>query len=97
MGVDCGTDVSFKGEANIALFNSSEWAQRGFCNQCGSHLFYKLIQNGQYIMPVGLFEDDGQFEFDHQVFIDKKPAYYHFGNKTEDMTGEEMFAKFAGG
>ena len=95
MAVDCGTSVSFKGEQNISVFESSEWAARGFCNKCGSHLFYKLKQTEQLIMPIGLLDDDTKFIFDHQVFIDEKPAYYSFANKTEDMTGEELFAKFA--
>ena len=42
MAVDCGTDVSFEGEENISVYSSSEWAERGFCKECGSHLFYRL-------------------------------------------------------
>ncbi len=45
MAVDCGTDVSFEGEENISVFKSSEWAERGFCNKCGSHLFYRLKES----------------------------------------------------
>lgn len=95
LAVDCGADVRFKGEENIAMFNSSDWAERGFCKHCGTHLFYRLKHSQQYFMPVGLLEDEGQFEFDHQVFIDEKPAYYCFSNRTEDMTGAEVFAKYA--
>ena len=94
MAVDCGTEVSFTGEDTISVFDSSEWAERGFCSKCGTHLFYRLKQNQQYYMPVGIFEDDSKFLFDHQVFIDEKPKYYKFANKTNDMTGEEVFALF---
>ena len=95
MTVDCGADVSFEGEENISVFNSSEWAERGFCNKCGSHLFYRLKESKQHIMPVGLFDEQESFVFDHQVFIDKKPSFYAFANETYDMTGAEVFAKFA--
>jgi hypothetical protein len=71
------------------------WAERGFCNKCGSHLFYRLKESKQHIIPVGLFADCGMFVFDHQVFIDEKPAYYCFANETNDMTGAEVFAKYA--
>ena len=27
--VDCGSDVSFEGEENIGIYQSSEWAERG--------------------------------------------------------------------
>ncbi len=96
MAVQCGTEVSFTGEENLSVFNSSEWADRGFCNQCGTPLFYRLKERQQYIIPVGLFDDDEGLVFDHQVFIDDKPSFYAFANKTKDMTGAEIFAKFTG-
>jgi hypothetical protein len=95
MAVDCGTEVSFENAKNISIFNSSEWAERGFCNICGSHLFYRLKENNQHIMPVGLFNNDEPFIFDHQVFIEERPSYYCFANKTDNMTGAELFAKFS--
>ncbi|BCL39237.1 hypothetical protein NSMS1_56840 [Nostoc sp. MS1] len=95
MVVNCGSDVSFEGRENITIFNSSEWAERGFCNQCGTHLFYRLKANNQYYIPVGLFEQQQDFVFTHQVFIDEKPTYYCFANDTENMTGAELFAQFA--
>jgi hypothetical protein len=95
MAVDCGTDVSFEGEEHISVFNSSDWAERGFCKQCGSHLFYRLKENRQHIMPAGLFEDSDALVFDHQVFVDEKPSFYEFSNETQDMTGAEVFAKYA--
>lgn len=95
LALDCGTEVSFEGEQNIGVFDSSDWAERGFCKQCGSNLFYRLKQNKQYIMSPGLFDDIGDITFDHQVFIEEKPAYYDFANKTHNMTGEECFAAFA--
>lgn len=93
--VDCGTEVSFTGEENISVFSSSDWAERAFCAKCGSHLFYRLKQSGQYMMAVGLFEDDKNFVFEHQVFIDEKPAFYSFANETKNMTGAELFALYA--
>ncbi|CAM2070486.1 GFA family protein [Sulfidibacter corallicola] len=94
MALDCGTEVTLEGEENITVFNSSMWAERGFCNKCGCHLFYRLKGNQQYIVPVGLLENRDEFEMDHQVFIDEKPEYYAFANETEDMTGAEVFAKY---
>lgn len=92
--VDCGTEVVVIGEEHVSVFDSSQWAERGFCNQCGTHLFYRLKDNGQYMAPAGLFED-ATFVFDHQVFIDEKPSYYGFENKTQNLTGAEVFEMFA--
>ena len=95
MTVDCGSDVSFYGVDNIQEFASSDWAARGFCKQCGTHLFYHLKGNDQYFMPAGLFDGEDNYVFDHQVFIDEKPGYYQFANDTHNMTGAELFAAFA--
>ena len=95
MAVDCGTDVSFEGQENVSTFSSSAWAERGFCKKCGSNLFYRLKDSGQYILSAGLFEDQGRFVFDEQVFIDEKPSFYSFANETKNMTGAEVFAKYA--
>lgn len=95
LALDCGTEVTFDGNEHITLFNSSAWAERGFCNQCGTHLFYRLKQSGQHFVPVGLFDELGELDFDHQIFIDEKPKFYEFANKTSTMTGAEVFAKYA--
>jgi hypothetical protein len=94
MAVDSGTDVSFEGEENISLYDSSDWAERGFCKRCGSHLFYRLKESGQHIIPAGLFENQDSFVFDNQVFIDRKPSFYSFTNETSDMTEAEVFEKY---
>ncbi|XOV79031.1 MAG: GFA family protein [Aestuariibacter sp.] len=94
LAVDCHTDVTFTNEDDITRYASSDWAERGFCRHCGTHLFYKLQLNGQYIMPAGLFDKETQLTFDHQIFIEQKPNYYQFANDTKTMTGEEVFAQF---
>ncbi len=95
--VESDNAVAFSGAEWITVFPSSEWAERGFCRQCGSHLFYRLRESGQYILPVGLLNNLPELKFDHQVFIDHKPDYYDFSNKTECLTGEELFARYAEG
>lgn len=94
LAVDCGTEVQFEGEENIRVFASSDWAERGFCATCGSHLFYRLKQSGQYIVPAGLFDDQAGFTFDHQVFVDRKPTFYSFAQRTTEMTEAEVFARY---
>ena len=95
LAVDCNADVIFSGENSISVFSYSDWAERGFCAKCGTHLFYRLKQNGQYIVPVGLFDGVESLNFDHQIFIEEKPEYYSFANETKNMMGEEVFAQFS--
>jgi len=94
LSVDCGTEVGFIGHEYIGVYASSEWAERGFCKQCGSGLFYKLKKTGQYMVPAGLLDNEADFSFEQQIFIDEKPAYYDFANSTKNMTSKEVFAHF---
>ena len=96
MAVDAGSDIEFKGEENIARYNSSEWAERGFCKACGTSLFYRLKQNDQYMMLLGTLDNVEGLEFDHQIFVEERSPVYQFANKTREMTGEEVFSAFAG-
>lgn len=89
----CGTEVTFSGQAP-ARYQSSDWAERGFCPTCGTHLFYHLLPNNEYILPAGLFQDQ-PLTLTSEIFIDEKPAYYEFKNDTHKMTGQEVFELFA--
>jgi len=94
IGVHCGHDVSFSGLEDVSVYRSSEWAERGFCKRCGSHLFYRLKANMHHFIPAGLFEDEIQFVLARQSYIDAKPSWYSFANKTQDMTSAEMKDKY---
>ena len=94
MEIDCGADIDIDGEGNVSEFDSSDWAERGFCRNCGTHLFYRLKGSGRHMVPVGLFEDSTGLVFKGQVFVDERPEYYKFANKTQDFTGAEIFALF---
>ncbi|WP_043527713.1 GFA family protein [Litchfieldella xinjiangensis] len=90
------TQVNLQGEEHLTVFASSEWAERGFCRECGTHLFYRLREGSHYAVPVGLVDQGEPWQFDTQIFIDDKPGLYTFANKTTNMTGQEVFEAFAG-
>ncbi|ATL99845.1 aldehyde-activating protein [Aeromonas sp. CA23] len=91
--VHCGKDVRFSGMAP-ATYRSSEWAERGFCPTCGTHLFYHLLPTDEYIVPAGLFLRD-DFQLASQIFIDEKPDFYELKNETPTLTGQQVFEQFA--
>ncbi|MFZ5661616.1 MAG: GFA family protein [Pseudomonadota bacterium] len=94
LSVHCGSNLAFSGTQTPVAYRSSEWAERGFCPTCGTHLFYHLLPTDEYALPVGLFRDPG-FELTSQIFIDEKPGYYELANDTPRLTGEQVFAQFA--
>lgn len=93
--VEGGKNISFEGESHISRYNSSEWAERGFCKNCGTHLFYRLKAVNFYNFSLGLFDEADSFKFQTQIFIDSKPNSYEFANNTNKMPEAEVIAKFA--
>lgn len=97
MSVRCGNEIVFEGRENITVYDSSDWAERGFCNRCGSHLFYRLKDSQEHEIPAGLFENQDDFSFELQVFVDSKPSFYSFANETKRMTEAEVIEMFTSG
>ena len=95
LAVECEADAVFEGKDSIRVYDSSEWAQRGFCKACGTHLYYRLKGDGHFAVPIGLLDDSVPWEFTTQIFVDQQPNYYEFANETKHMTGAEVFAAFA--
>ena len=93
--VHCGPDVEIAGSDKVKSYASSPWAERAFCTECGSHLYYRLKATGEYIVPAGLFGDMPDAVLTSQIFIDQKPSYYRFANETTELTAAEVFAKYA--
>lgn len=84
--------VSFQGEDKIKCFASSEWAERGFCGECGTSLFYRLKEPEMYMMATGCFDDAEQFSLAGEIYIDEKPGGYDFAGEHPRMTGAEFMA-----
>ncbi len=94
LGVDCGSDVTIEGKEHLGVFNSSDWAERAFCKNCGTNMFYRLKDSQQHIFSSEVFNET-ELNFDHQIFVEEKPSYYDFSNETKKMTGAEVFAAYA--
>ncbi|MEM7359616.1 MAG: GFA family protein [Pseudomonadota bacterium] len=89
--MECGTEVVFQGEGHIETFSSSSWAERGFCKKCGSHLFIKDTRSQEYGIPPGLFNDETGLNFNRQIFIDNKPEFYSFSERTQDIDSSFIY------
>jgi hypothetical protein len=92
---DSGQAVVFEGEEHIVRYRSSDWAERAFCDTCGSNLFYRLVESSQIYLCAGALDDQSGLAFTGQIFIDEKPDWYTFANETKNLTGEEVFAMYA--
>ena len=89
--------VTFSGEDNIAHYESSDWAERGFCKKCGSNLFYRLKEPGTYFLLMGSFDDQSAFRMASEIYIDNKPPGYEFVGDHPRLTEEEFLASIQEG
>lgn len=82
----------------VRRFQSSDWAERAFCETCGSNLWYRITAEGpgqgQYQLAAGLF-DVADMHLGLELFIDAKPEAYAFAGDRRQMTAQECFDMFA--
>jgi len=94
LAIHCGTDVKISNEDRVSRYDSSEWAERGFCSSCGTHLFYHFKPANSYAVPAGLFHEQPDLQLKEQIFVDRKPDYYDFANHTPMLTEAQVMEKF---
>lgn len=87
--------VRFDGAQHIGRYDSSAWAERGFCTRCGTHLFYRLKARDHYILWLGTFDDQSPFKVVNEIFVDEKPASYALAGDHPRLTGAEFLASLS--
>jgi len=92
--IACTPETVFEGQDAIAVYPSSAWAERAFCKHCGSPLFYRMKNDSSYYLSVGLLDDTEGLTLVNEIFIDRKPSFYSFAEKTNQMTEAEVMAMF---
>lgn len=95
MAMHVGKDIEIKGKEHVTAYQSSEWAERAFCKNCGSNLYYRIAETDEHIICAGILDEPSSLVLKQQIFIDDKPTFYDFANETENMTGAEVFAMYA--
>ncbi len=97
--------VSFQAEPGYAAlgpvrtFTSSDWAERAFCDECGSALWYRITlpgdMHGRTQVAAGLFDNAVGSQLKLELYIDKKPEGYTFAGERRQMTEAEVMAMYA--
>ncbi len=92
--------ITVTGAQNITAYQSSDWAERCFCSQCGASLWYRLTADGphkgEHHVAIGLFDDLSDMTLTSEIFIDEKPDGYAFAGELKQMTGAEVMAMVSG-
>jgi hypothetical protein len=80
-----------------AVYTSSNWAERGFCRDCGSTLFYRVTTGGmagQTAMAAGTLDSLEGLHVEEEVFADGTGGAYLLAGAHERLTGAETMAKY---
>lgn len=93
--VDAGSDVDFGGAEKIHRFRSSERAERAFCSECGSILYFRLIPDGAYFIGPGLFDDQSGFRLTDEIYVDDRTSWAPVLPGVRQCTGAEIETAFA--
>lgn len=94
LSVEC-VDVQATGP--LKTYESSDWAVRQFCGDCGASLFWRMRDGSLDSVAVQAFDDPGAFSFDGEIYIDAKPGNYAFAGDRQRLTGAEVEAMFGMG
>lgn len=76
-------------------FRSSDWAERGFCDTCGSALWYATVHDDHKNLAAGLFDNAAGNTLTLEFFSDLKPEGYALSGDHKRLTAAETIALFA--
>lgn len=85
--------LEIKGPAKS--YQSSEWAERGFCEVCGSTLWYGTLHDGARHLAAGLFDNAGDATLKVEFYVDKCPSGYSLAGDHRKLATAETEALFA--
>lgn len=68
--------LKFTEDAGLQWYASSDEAKRGFCNRCGSSLFYRMNGEDGIGIAVGCLDDTSALRIGKHIFVADKGNYY---------------------
>jgi hypothetical protein len=85
-------DVDLQGP--VKTIARSDWATRGWCDTCGSTLFYRTNADGSYGLSAGLFANTAGRQLNIEYFVDQKPDGFAYAGDHKRLTEAETLAFF---
>lgn len=88
--------IEWQSDETLATIQSSQWAERGFCNRCGSGVFFRLTVAGKYhgitSVALGCLDDKSGLTLTKEWFIDNKPEVYELAGERATVTEAQALA-----
>ncbi|WP_254054252.1 GFA family protein [Sphingorhabdus sp. EL138] len=68
--------LTVEGDENLRWYQSSEKVRRGFCETCGSFLFWDPVGRETIAVSMGTFDGPTQTKLSGHIFVADKGDYY---------------------
>ncbi|HHS94090.1 MAG TPA: GFA family protein [Rhodobacterales bacterium] len=74
-------DIRFSRDDGLKWYSSSDWAERGFCKECGSSLFYRLKgEDHRMSVAVGCLDNPTGLTLGRHIYVKDKGDYYEISD-----------------
>jgi len=93
-------NIRWTGEEHIATRQTSSWAMRAWCRDCGSNLYFRVTADSQWAgdteLPIGLFDDANGLTLSNEIYIDHKPdSFAYAGEGRTLLTRQDCIDRFS--
>ncbi|SMO68180.1 GFA family protein [Ruegeria faecimaris] len=78
-------DITFTASDTLSWFRASDIARRGFCNACGSYLFWQHKDEDRIAIAMGALDAPTGLTLARHIFVADKGDYYDI---TDDLPQE---------
>jgi len=93
-GVSVPTEnLEIEGRSNISTLKTSAFAERAFCNKCGSGIWWRMIAGpytGKTSIPVGLLDSRDGLTANSVTFSDLKDHTNEYPEGIEEMDSDAV-------
>jgi len=89
-----GGNMTIADDSTLSWYDSSPWARRGFCNKCGSHMFYQLKNETEMSVGVGMLDDSAGMEVAGQIFANSHPEWGPLDCSALENMDDELLAQY---
>jgi hypothetical protein len=69
-------NITLTSSDGLVWFRSSDTAERGFCNACGSNLFWRQVGDDATSITAGTLDTPTNLTVEQHIFVADKSDYY---------------------
>lgn len=79
-------NFTFTEDRGLTWYQSSDYAERGFCRECGSSLFWRMKGRDSLSVFVGCLDGELDLPVLMHIFVEGKKEYYKITDKIRQFS-----------